>query len=118
MCKYQFSKSEQETNVCKNKNFNFQNLYVFIYLNIYIISYSAHCIFNLEIAEYEIFLNFSRSINGQGSWVAQSVMSAFRSGHDPRVLGYSPVLGFLLSRGTASPSSTAPPPLFLPPPLK
>jgi len=37
-------------------------------------------------------------------------VSAFSSGHDPRVLGPSPALGSLLSGEPASPSPSAPPP--------
>ena len=37
-------------------------------------------------------------------------VSAFGSGHDPRVLGWSPTSGSLLSRQSASPSA---PPLLL-----
>ena len=45
----------------------------------------------------------------RGTWVAQWVKaSAFSSGHDPRVLGSSPVLGSLLSREPASPSLCLP----------
>ena len=43
-----------------------------------------------------------------GTWVAQWVkVSAFGSGHDPRVLGSSPTLGSLLSREPASSSLSA-----------
>ena len=40
-------------------------------------------------------------------WLSRS--SAFSSGHDPRVLGLSPMLGSLLSGESASPSPIAPP---------
>ena len=39
-----------------------------------------------------------------------SYVSAFSSGHDPRVLGLSDTLGSLLSGEPASPSPSAPPP--------
>ena len=45
----------------------------------------------------------------QGTWVAQSIKSAFSSGHDPRVLGSSPVLGSPLSEGLLLPLSDTPP---------
>ena len=45
----------------------------------------------------------------RGTWVAQSVKCAFSSSHDPGVLGSSPILGFLLSGESASPSPSAPP---------
>ena len=48
--------------------------------------------------------------NTQSSaWVAQSVVSALGSGHDPRVLGSSPTLGSLLTGGSASLFPSAPP---------
>nr|XP_035925429.1 RNA 3'-terminal phosphate cyclase isoform X4 [Halichoerus grypus]XP_035925430.1 RNA 3'-terminal phosphate cyclase isoform X4 [Halichoerus grypus] len=45
------------------------------------------------------------NVSSWGSWVAQS-LSAFGSGHDPRVLGSSPASGSLLHGKPASPSPT------------
>ena len=45
-----------------------------------------------------------RGIVGAPVWLSH-LRSAFRSGHDPRVLGLSPASGFLLSRESASPAA-------------
>ena len=51
---------------------------------------------------YCIFKKKGGHLGGSVSWV-----SAFSSGHDPRVLGWSPKSGSLLSRESASPSPSA-----------
>ena len=53
-----------------------------------------------------IKLSWDKNIDERGAWVAQWVKaSAFGSGHDLRVLGWSPASGSLLSREPASPLS-------------
>ena len=51
----------------------------------------------------DIFSLVSYKAGARGTWVAYA--SAFSSSHDPRILGWSPVWGNLLSREPASPSA-------------
>ena len=55
---------------------------------------------------------YIRVMNHWGAWLGGSVgwVSAFGLGHDPRVLGWRPTSGFLLSGEPTSPSPSAIPP--------
>ena len=66
---------------------------------------------NEAVALCYIYWSFKFLIPGAPGWFSQLPV-AFGLGRDPRVLGWSPTSGSLLSRESASPSPSADTPCF------